>query len=158
MTSYTGRSSRHRFHHRRNRRAWLAMAQISVLMDARSFRGSATNFITWDVTIPDTLAQSHLPKTSCVSGAVAEDASLRKIAKYTGEIRFRSHRSRDPGTQWMRMGIIFCWRLAGGYRQYRVTPRNQLPSSKGFCNTSTLQRHRLSRQFQRIEGFWMAEI
>ena len=30
--------------------------------------------ITWDVTIPDTLAQSHLPKTSCVSGAVAEDA------------------------------------------------------------------------------------
>ena len=40
--------------------------------------------ITWDVTIPDTLAQSHLPKTSCVSGAAAEDASLRKIAKYTG--------------------------------------------------------------------------
>ena len=41
--------------------------------------------ITWDVTIPDTLvAQSHLPKTSCVSRAAAEDASLRKIAKYTG--------------------------------------------------------------------------
>ena len=40
-TSYTGRSSRHRFHHRWNQGAWLAMAQISVLMDARSFRGSA---------------------------------------------------------------------------------------------------------------------
>ena len=40
--------------------------------------------ITWDVPIPDTLAQSHFPKTSCVSGAAAENASLRKIALYTG--------------------------------------------------------------------------
>ena len=40
--------------------------------------------IAWDVTVPDTLAPSHLPKTSAVSGAAAEDASLRKIAKYTG--------------------------------------------------------------------------
>ena len=39
--------------------------------------------ITWDVTIPDTLAQSRLPKTSCVSDAAAEDSSLRKIAQYT---------------------------------------------------------------------------
>ena len=29
-------------------------------------------------------SHAHLPKTSCVSGAAAEDASLRKIAKYTG--------------------------------------------------------------------------
>ena len=40
--------------------------------------------IAWDVTVPDTLAPSHLPKTSAVSGAAAEDASLKKIAKYTG--------------------------------------------------------------------------
>ena len=40
--------------------------------------------ITWDVTIPDTLANSHLPRTSAVSGAAAEEASLRKISKYTG--------------------------------------------------------------------------
>ena len=37
-----------------------------------------------DVTIPDTLANSHLPRTSAVSGAAAEEASLRKISKYTG--------------------------------------------------------------------------
>ena len=40
--------------------------------------------MTWDVTIPDTLAHSHLPRTSAVSGAAAEEASLRKISKYTG--------------------------------------------------------------------------
>ena len=40
--------------------------------------------VTWDVTIPDTLANSHLPRTSAVSGAAAEEASLRKISKYTG--------------------------------------------------------------------------
>ena len=67
-------------YHRRNQRAWLAMAQISVLMDARSAHSVAVRLSH----NKDTLAQSHLPKTSCVSGAAAEDASLRKIAKYTG--------------------------------------------------------------------------
>ena len=38
----------------------------------------------WDVTIPDTLANSHLPRAFAVSGVAAEDASLRKISKYTG--------------------------------------------------------------------------
>ena len=41
--------------------------------------------ITWDVTIPETIvANSHLPRTSAVSGAASEEASLRKISKYTG--------------------------------------------------------------------------
>ena len=43
--------------------------------------------MTWDVTIHDTLAHSHLPRTSAVSAA-AEEASLRKISKYT-EVRQR---------------------------------------------------------------------
>ena len=40
--------------------------------------------MTWDVTIPDALAHSNLPRTSAVSGATAEEASLRMISKYTG--------------------------------------------------------------------------
>ena len=36
----------------------------------------------WDVTVADTLAVSHLPITSRQSGAAAENASVRKEAKY----------------------------------------------------------------------------
>ena len=102
-TSYTGRSSRHR--------------QVPSQKEPRGLTRDGTDkrvdgctpnpwqcgkAITWDVTIPDTLAQSHLPKTSCVSGAAAEDASLRILAKYTG-VRQRydfvaiAVETRDPG-------------------------------------------------------------
>ena len=37
--------------------------------------------ITWDVIIPDTLANSHLPRTSTVSGTAFEKASLGNISK-----------------------------------------------------------------------------
>ena len=53
----------------------------------------------WDVTIHDNLAQSHLPKTPCDSGSAAEDASARKISK-TGEGQrydFVAIACRDPG-------------------------------------------------------------
>jgi hypothetical protein len=90
--------------------------------------------MTWDVTIPDTLAQSHLPKTSCVSGAAAEDASLRKIAKYTGvrqgyDFTAIAVETLGPMNE---DGLIFCWKLAGGYRQYRVTSAKPASSFKGF--------------------------
>jgi hypothetical protein len=38
--------------------------------------------LTWDVTAPDTLAQSHLPGTSLSAGSAAESASRLKQAKY----------------------------------------------------------------------------
>ena len=36
----------------------------------------------WDATVPDTLAQSHLPETSTKAGAAAERASKLKNEKY----------------------------------------------------------------------------
>ena len=38
--------------------------------------------MTWDVSISDTLANSHLARTSLVTGAAAEAAALLKIRKY----------------------------------------------------------------------------
>ena len=38
--------------------------------------------LTWDVTVADTLAASHLPTTSRLAGGAAESASARKEAKY----------------------------------------------------------------------------
>ena len=38
--------------------------------------------MTWDVTISDTLANSHLARTSLVAGAAAGAAALLKIRKY----------------------------------------------------------------------------
>ena len=38
--------------------------------------------LTWDVTAPDTLAQSHLPGTSLEAGSAAESASHLKHVKY----------------------------------------------------------------------------
>jgi len=38
--------------------------------------------LTWDVTVADTLAASHLSTTSRVAGGAAENASVRKEAKY----------------------------------------------------------------------------
>ena len=39
--------------------------------------------MTWDVTVPDTLAASYRNQTSVCGGAAAEKASLRKMAKYS---------------------------------------------------------------------------
>ena len=39
--------------------------------------------LTWDVTVPDTLAASHLNRTSVIAGAAAEHAAELKIAKYS---------------------------------------------------------------------------
>jgi hypothetical protein len=38
--------------------------------------------LTWDVTVSDTFAASHLPKTSQVAGGAAEEANERKCLKY----------------------------------------------------------------------------
>jgi hypothetical protein len=38
--------------------------------------------LTWDVTVPDTFAASHLQKTSRVAGGAAEEANTRKCDKY----------------------------------------------------------------------------
>jgi hypothetical protein len=38
--------------------------------------------LTWDVTVSDTFAASHLPKTSQVAGGAAEEANERKCQKY----------------------------------------------------------------------------
>jgi len=39
--------------------------------------------LTWDVTVPDTLAVSHLDRTSISSGAAAEQAAVNKTTKYS---------------------------------------------------------------------------
>jgi len=39
--------------------------------------------IAWDVTAPDTLAQSYLAETSLSAGAAAESAARKKVSKYT---------------------------------------------------------------------------
>jgi len=38
--------------------------------------------LTWDVTVADTLAASHLPSTSRVAGGAAENAAIKKESKY----------------------------------------------------------------------------
>jgi len=38
--------------------------------------------LTWDVTVPDTLAASHLDQTSLAAGAAAEQAVAQKFIKY----------------------------------------------------------------------------
>ena len=38
--------------------------------------------MTWDVTVADTLAASHLPATSRQAGGAAESASIKKESKY----------------------------------------------------------------------------
>ena len=100
--------------------------------------------ITWNVTIPDTLAQSHLPNTCqwrCCGRCLTPKNC--KIHDSEAKIQFRNHRRRDPAwAQWTRMGLIFCWRLAGGYIVNNGwTPLNQLTLSKGFWLSVTLQRH-----------------
>jgi len=39
--------------------------------------------LTWDVTVPDTLAVSHLDRTSISSGAAAEQGAVNKTTKYS---------------------------------------------------------------------------
>ena len=43
--------------------------------------------LTWDVTAPDTLAVSYLSGTSLASGAAAELAAQKKVAKYANLAR-----------------------------------------------------------------------
>ena len=38
----------------------------------------------WDVTVPDTYAQSHLDSTSLQAGAAVDNAAISKKTKYTG--------------------------------------------------------------------------
>jgi hypothetical protein len=38
--------------------------------------------LAWDVTVPDTLAVSHLDRTSITAGAAAEQAAILKTSKY----------------------------------------------------------------------------
>ena len=38
----------------------------------------------WDVTVPDTYAQSHLDSISLQAGAAADNAAITKKTKYTG--------------------------------------------------------------------------
>jgi len=43
---------------------------------------SAGKSLVWDFTCPDTLAPSHLPKTTFQAGAAASAAEVRKCSKY----------------------------------------------------------------------------
>ena len=38
--------------------------------------------LAWDVRVPDTFTQSHLPNTCVTAGAAADTAAVRKTAKY----------------------------------------------------------------------------
>ena len=109
-------------------------------------------FQAWEinVTIPDTQAHSHLPWTSAVSGAAAEEASLRKISKYTG-VRQRydfvaiAIESLGPiNAGWV---DFFEGDRQASEHNFGWPTRNQLPPSAHICNSSTLQCHCLSGQF-----------
>ena len=45
--------------------------------------------LAWDVTVPDTYADSHLADTTTTAGAAADKAASNKVAKYTRRIRSR---------------------------------------------------------------------
>jgi len=38
----------------------------------------------WDITVPDTYAESHLQDTACRPGAAADKAAANKSSKYCG--------------------------------------------------------------------------
>ena len=98
--------------------------------------------IAWDVTVPDTLAPSHLPKTSAVSGAAAEDASLRKIAKYTGvrqSLDFVAIAIETLGPI-NADGVSFLTELGrAADSHFGRSARNQLPPAKDFDHFATIQ-------------------
>jgi len=51
--------------------------------------------LTWDVTLPDTFAASHLPATSLAAGAAAEKAASLKTNNYkepSDNTSVRAHR------------------------------------------------------------------
>ena len=66
-TSFIVRSWKHKSPRRKNQEAWPEMAATNGWMVAHWFHGSTlipwqrVRSMTWDVTIPDTLAHSHLP-------------------------------------------------------------------------------------------------
>ena len=111
--------------------------------------------ITWDVTIPDTLAQSQLPKTSCVGGAAAEDASLRKIAKYTGVRQRYDFVAIAVDNLGPMNEDVVNFLLEIGRRLSSISGDSRETSfllQRVYVTLSTLQRHRLSRQLQLIGG------
>jgi len=44
--------------------------------------------LAWDVTVPDTVAASHLDRTSVTAGAAAEHAAELKVAKYADLLQY----------------------------------------------------------------------
>ena len=44
--------------------------------------------LAWDVTVPDTVAASHLDRTSVTAGAAAEHAAELKISKYADLLQY----------------------------------------------------------------------
>ena len=48
----------------------------------RTSLGHATNTLAWDVTVPDTYAQSHIAETAENAGAAATMAAVNKSTKY----------------------------------------------------------------------------
>ena len=51
---------------------------------ATLIHGARGKPMAWDVTVPDTYAQSHLDSTSLQAGAAADNAAIAKKTKYTG--------------------------------------------------------------------------
>ena len=150
MTLFTVLSWRRRSPHRKNRGALTRDGSDKRVDGCTLVPWQRGKSITWDVTIPDTLANSHLPRTSAVSGAAAEEASLRKISKYTG-VRQKydfvaiAVESLGPINE---NGSIFLREIGKRLTTISGDPRETsfLPSAH-FSNPSTLQCRCLSGQF-----------
>lgn len=92
-------AGRHQRHNQLNDIIWRAMGQAKIQAakepngltrtDGRRPDGvtlvpwSHGRCLAWDVTVPDTLAASHLDRTSITAGAAAEHAAVNKTAKYS---------------------------------------------------------------------------
>ena len=110
--------------------------------------------MTWDVTIPDTLAHSHLAPAKDIGcqwrrRPAAEEASLRKISKYTG-VRQRydfiaiAIESLGPINE---DGSIFSREIGKRLTTISGDPRETSFLLQRISNSSTLQCHCLSGQF-----------
>ena len=119
---------------------------LGVLTDACLFRGSSVNPILGMSQSP-TLWHSHTCQRHFVSvGLLRKMPRFKKLPNRRGWGRdtTSSPSQSRPWAQWTRMGLFFVGDLQAAIGNNGWPPWNQFPSSKGICNTPTLQCHCLS--------------
>ena len=102
--------------------------------------------LAWDITVPDTYAESHLHDTACRPGAAADKAAANKSSKYcdlAGTHLFFPVAIETAGT-WNQMAVelvisclIFsCYRLcAGGLKNNKINDSTQTHRPQNSSNS-----------------------